>query len=104
MMTDYDKLKMEQPPMTVDQRELYELRHLKSIHERDVELLKKQTQDLMRDKDNLIDDLDGKLLEIQNMYNEKKDLLSQNFKLVEEVQNMRFMIQEKESQIVRLNF
>ena len=83
--------------MAIDQRELYELRSLKTINERDIEQLKKQTQDLMRDKDNLIDDLDAKLLEIQNMYNEKKDLLAQNFKMVDEIQNMRFMIQDKES-------
>ena len=47
-----------------------------------------------------VNDVKGKMQHME----EKKDLLSQNFKMVDEVQNMRFMIQEKESQITRLNF
>ena len=49
-------------------------------------------------------ELDLKLIEIQNLYQEKKDIMSENFRMAQEVQNMRFMLQDRQSLISRLQF
>jgi len=54
--------------------------------------LKNINDTLIREKEQLMTELDLKLIEIQNLYQEKKDIMSENFRMAQEVQNMRFML------------
>ena len=62
------------PPFFVDAKEIDVLRQIKSINERDYELLKKQNMELIEEKDELIKNIEQKLTEIQMTQKEKKDL------------------------------
>jgi len=88
----------------VDTKEIGVLRQIKSINDRDNDQLKAQNDQLIREKADLIEENEKKLREIQVIYKEKNDQMQENFRLIEETQNMRFMIQDKDSLIKRLEF
>ena len=80
------------------------LRELKRINDRDNALLRHQNQQLIKENKDLTDDIDKKLIDIRLVHDEKQALLTENFALQNEIQNMRFMLQDKDSYITRLQF
>ena len=90
--------------MEHDQREICTLRDLKEIVDRDKAMLQGQVNQLLREKDDLIAQIDSSSVDIKTVFKEKQDIQGENFRLNEEIQNMRFMIQDKESLIKRLEF
>jgi len=87
---DFESLQKDIPPFQVDAKEIGVLRELKRINDRDNLLLRDQNEKLLKEKRDIMDDMENKLLELQKVYAEKKDLMSENFRLEDEIQNMRF--------------
>ena len=52
----------------------------------------------------MVEEVEKKLLDMHKLYDEKRLLIQENGSLKEECQNMRFMLQDKESLIHRLEF
>lgn len=46
-----------------------------------------------------MDDIDRKNQELKLLHTEKQALMQENFAVINEIQNMRFMLQDKESYI-----
>ena len=66
-------------------REITTLRELKNIVDRDKEQLQQQVESLIKQKDELIDQLDKKNDDIKLFFKEKKDMQQENFRLAEEI-------------------
>lgn len=47
------------------------------------------------DKEELMNEAEKKLIEIDNLYNSKKDLMAENFRQAEEIQNLKFMLNDR---------
>lgn len=72
--------------------EIGHLRDINVIYEKDIDQLKIQVEQLICQKQELIEDLDQKLMDIQKLFRQKQDEEKNNARLTEEVQNLRFML------------
>lgn len=87
-----------------DKIQINTLRSLNEIIDRDKHQQNEQIQLLIREKEELLSNLDNKLREINSLFESKKLLERDNELLLREGQNMRFQIQDKDSIIQRLQF
>ena len=92
------------PGFYTDVAEIGALRDLNLISEKDIISLQHHNASLARQNAAMVEEAEKKLLDIHKLYDEKRLLLQENAQLKEECQNMRFMLQDKESLIHRLEF
>ena len=67
--------------MEHDQREICTLRDLKEIVDRDKAMLQGQVNQLLRDKEDLIAQIDHSVIDVKSIFKEKQDTLAENFRL-----------------------